>query len=302
MKILILGVLLLLAVPGFAATQPSYATPEAAVAALVDAVAKGGARGVGRVLGADPHLLASGDAVADAAARKRFLDLYAERHMTEPAGPNRMVLMLGNAGWPLPMPLVRQGAAWRFDGRAGAEEIANRRIGRNELMTIRTLLATVAAQRDYFDRLARGTGTGAYAQKFLSSGDEHDGLYWTVPKGAAPSPLGPLLDQAVEEGYPDASETGKAVPYHGYLFRFLAGQGKHAPGGELSYGQGAVLRSGFALVAWPAKYGSSGVMSFLVNQDGVVFQKDLGASTAKTAGKMKLFDPDFTWARVDIAD
>jgi hypothetical protein len=196
--------------------------------------------------------------------------------------------------------VAKQGALWHFDTAAGAQEIINRRIGRNEIAAIRVSLFYTEAQTDYFDRMKKTAGNGEYAQRLISTPGKHDGLYWPAADGELESPLAPLIDQAIEEGYPGEIVAGKPSPYQGYYFRILNGQGENAPGGAKDYIAGGKMVDGFALVAWPAAYGISGVMTFLVDQDGVLFQKDLGARTTALAGGMTRFDPDLTWARVDI--
>jgi hypothetical protein len=286
------------------AAQETFANAEDAAAALIKAVRDNDATELRRILGPNSDkLVASGDPVADANARKRFLDAYDANHTLAPAGDAQRTLVVGPDAWPLPVPIIQDGQRWRFDAKAGAQEIVDRRIGRNELLTIKALLAAVAAEKDYFDRVKRGTGTGAYAQYFLSADDNHDGLYWDTAPGEAPSPLGPLVEEAVSEGYPDErSPTGKPIPYHGYFYRILKAQGPNAPGGARNYLQNDQMTEGFAFEAWPAQFENSGIMTFLVNQDGIIFQKDLGPSTAKIAAGMTTFNPDLTWARVDIGD
>jgi hypothetical protein len=248
-------------------------------------------------------LVASGDPVADANALKRFLDGYTAKHKLTPSGDAQEVLSVGPDDWPLPIPIVRTGDAWRFDATAGAEEIVNRRIGQNELLTIRALLAGVEAEQDYFDRVKRGSGSGAYARRMLSTPNSQDGLYWDIDSGEAPSPLGPLIDQAKSDGYPgEMSPTGVPVPYHGYLYRILTAQGPNAPGGAKNYIRNGQMTDGFAIVAWPAAFENSGIMTFVVDQNGIVFQKDLGPDTAKIVGGIASFDPDVTWTRIDIRD
>ena len=284
--------------------QEGFATPEDAVAALVAAERSGGPASLASVLGPEGERLAvSGDAVADAATRKRFLDAFEQRHELARQDDGTVILQIGEDGWPLPMPLVQAGGQWRFDAGRGAQELVNRRIGRNELTTIRTLLAMVEAQKDFFDRVRRGTGTGAFAGRILSSPGLEDGLYWDAGELGVPSPLGPLVDQALDEGYPGASTiNGRPVPYHGYFFRVLTGSGRHAPGGAKAYLRHGAMTDGYAVIAWPASYAVSGVMTFLVDQDGIVFQRDLGSQTANIVAAAKLFDPDPGWARVDIVD
>ena len=280
-----------------------FANPNEAVASLVAALGTNDMAKLRAIFGtAGERAIVSGDSVADRTGRKAFVDAYGEAHSMKMEGDARATLVIGKDGWPFPVPLVKQGDKWHFDSAVGAQEIVDRRIGRNELMTIRTLLAMVEAQKDYFDRVKRGTGTGAFAQRFLSTPDLQDGLYWQAAGGAA-SPLGPLVDQAEDEGYPGGkARNGQQQPYHGYLFRILTSQGPNAPGGARDYVSGGKMVGGFAIVAWPLRYGTSGVVTFLVNADGVVFQKDLGPNTAATVRAMTKFDPDITWARVDISD
>jgi len=292
------------AAPPPAEKQQSFASPDAAVDALVKAVRADDVKAELAILGPGADaLVVSGDSIADRAARQRFLDAYTNSHALTPAGEGRMVLAIGPNAWPLPIPLEQADNQWRFDAGTGAQQIVDRRIGRNELMTIRTLLAVVAAQKDYFDRLRRGSGAGAYAQRVLSTPGEQDGLYWDAKVGEAPSPLGPLIEQVQSEGYPGATAAkGQQTPYQGYFYHMLKAQGPNAPGGAKDYVQNGRMTGGFAFVAWPAGYGSSGIMTFLVDQDGVVFQKDLGRDTAKIVAGMIHFDPDLTWTRVDISD
>jgi hypothetical protein len=213
-----------------------------------------------------------------------------------------MVLNVGKNDWPMPIPLVKQSAVWHFDTPAGAQEIINRRIGRNEIAAIRVSVSYVYAQMDYFARSKQATGTGEYAQRLVSTPDKHDGLYWPAAAAELVSPLASLVDQAIEEGYHGELVSGKPIPYQGYYFHILKAQGDSAPGGAKDYVTGGKMTGGFALVAWPANYGVSGIMTFLVDQDGVVFQKDLGTSTAALAGRTARFDPDLSWARVDISE
>jgi hypothetical protein len=296
------GVPAALAAP--APLQQSFASANAAIEALVGALRSQDVKELRAILGqGSEKLLVSGDAVADAAGRAKFLEAYDESHKLVPQTADRMDLVIGQDGWPFPIPVVQVDQRWRFDAKAGAQEIINRRIGRNELMTIRTLLAVVKAEEDYFDRVKRGTGAGFYARKFVSSHGLRDGLYWDAQSGQPASPLAPLLAQAENEGYPDVTTpSSKPRPYQGYLYRILTSQGPNAQGGRLDYLKNGLMTEGFAIVAWPAEHGASGIMTFLVDRDGVLFQKDLGPATAKIAGAMAQFDPDLTWARVDLKD
>lgn len=287
-----------------AAKQQNFASAEDAVTALVKAVQTDNTASLLEILGPGAEaLVTSGDPVADATGRKNFLAAYAASHSLAAQPDGSMVLTIGENGWPMPIPIVQAGKGWQFDSTTGAQDIVDRRIGGNELKTIQTLLSCVDAEQDYFDRLKRGTGTGAFAQRVISSTGTQDGLYWDAADGEAESPLGPLIDQGEDEGYPGAAApNGKQYPYHGYFFRILKSQGPDAPGGAKAYIENGQMMEGFAFIAWPAVYESSGVMTFLVNQDGIVFQKDLGSNTAKTASATAQFNPDLSWARVDISN
>jgi hypothetical protein len=302
-----LAVLLWLLMPFIAVAAPveqkTFATAEDAVAALIAAVGTDTPSALIGVLGpAAEHLVSSGDANADAIARKHFLDNYAAKHALVAEGPGRMVLQVGADDWPLPIPIVQQDGRWHFDSAEGAQEIVDRRIGRNEIDAIRVSLAYVDAQQDYFERAKAAGSPGEYAQRLVSSPDAEDGLYWQPAQGEPESPLAPLVNQAREEGYPGELVSGRLVPYDGYYFHVLKRQGPDAPGGAKNYVVDGHMTGGFALVAWPASYRASGVMTFIVNQDGVVFQKDLGPKTAELAAAMTSFNPDLSWARVDIVD
>ena len=284
--------------------EHSFASPDTAVAALNAALASGDQAQILAVLGPDAkRLLSSGDAVADQNGRKAFLAGYAAKHSLEPQGDAREVLVIGDNDWPFPIPIVRVGSAWRFDTAAGAQELIDRRIGRNELATIRTLLAVVAAQKDYFERSKAGGNAGAYARHFMSTKGKTDGLYWVAKPDEPGSPLAALVQDAESEGYLRATDRGgRPQPYHGYLFRMLTAQGPEAPGGARTYLVKGQMAGGFAVLAWPAQFGNSGIVSFEVNQDGSVFQKDLGPGTARAAAGITRFNPDVTWARVDLKE
>ncbi len=288
---------------GPATAQAVFATADEAVGALVDALTSDDAVALRRILGPGSEaLISSGDRYADKGRRDLFLAAYKEKHKLMPAADDRMVLSIGKDAWPLPIPVVKQGSLWHFDTAAGAQEIINRRIGRNEIAAIRVSLFYADAQKDYFERAKETAGSGEYAQRLISSPGKRDGLFWPVAEGELQSPLAPLIDQAIEEGYPGEIVSGKPIPYQGYYFRVLKGQGEQAPGGAKDYIASGKMTGGFALVAWPASYGVSGIMTFLVDQDGVVFQKDLGGRTAALAGAMSRFDPDLSWARVDVSE
>lgn len=199
-------------------------------------------------------------------------------------------------------PLVESNGRWTFDTKAGEQTIVDRRIGRNELSAIRTLLACADAQRDYFNRIKQATGSGVYAQRLVSTPGHHDGLYWPVADGEAEAPLGPLIDAAKDAGYPGELVGGKPIPYEGYYFRIVKAQGPNGDGGAKSYIQLGNMVGGFALIAWPAVFDSSGIMTSIVGPDGDMCQKDLGAETARIAAQITTFDPDLTWSRVEVTN
>jgi len=275
--------------------QQSYPTPEAAAAALAAAV-KSGPSDILKVLGkAADDIVSSGDEVADADTRQRFTSMYDSKHSIRAEGNKKATLMLGPDDFPFPIPLVNARSGWEFDTDEGRTEVLYRRIGRNELDAIQTSLAFVDAENEYADK-DRGEGVGLYAQRIVSTPGKKDGLFWR--DDGDPSPLGALAAQASAEGY----KTGEGpAPYHGYYFRILKGQGSDAPGGALSYVVKGKMIGGFALIAWPAEYGNSGVMTFLVNHAGTIYQKDLGKRTEAIAQRTTLFDPDQTWKKVDVA-
>jgi hypothetical protein len=278
-----------------ALAQQSFSTPEDAAAALAAAV-KSGPRDILKVLGRDAdEIVSSGDEVADTDIRQRFTSMYDTRHSIKAEGNKTATLMLGPDDFPFPIPLVNTRTGWEFDTDKGRIEVLYRRIGRNELDAIQTALAYVDAQNDYADK-DRGEGAGVYAQRIVSTPGKKDGLFWR--DDSDPSPLGALAAQASAEGY----KTSEGVaPYHGYYFRILKGQGPDAPGGALNYVVKGKMIGGFGLIAYPAEYGNSGVMTFMVNHAGTVYQKDLGKRTEAIARRIALFDPDQTWKKIDAA-
>ena len=289
--------LLLLASPVLAAAVRAYANPEAAIDALVEAARSGEVQAVVSVMGEPSRsVLVSGDAVADRAALRRFVELYDRTHTLSAPEENTRTLVVGDDGWPFPVPLVKGKAGWTFDTKAGQEEILARRVGQNELDAIQVCLGYVGAQRDYLARNPDGASVPHYADRLMSSSGKRDGLYWKSAQGEPESPMGPAVSGALREGY--APKQGQRTPYRGYYFRILTAQGPHAEGGALDYREDGKLTRGFALVAYPASYGKSGVMTFVVNQAGVVFQKDLGPKTAQAAGALKTYDPDDSWKPV----
>jgi hypothetical protein len=285
------------------APQRSFASSEDAVNAFIAALRDNREADLRAILGPEAdRIIDSGDKYADRELHARFLALYEQKHAIKPAGPGQAELDVGPDDWPLPIPLVQTDGRWTFDTAAGAEMIVDRRIGRNELSAIRTLLACVDAQQDYFDRTKQQTGTGVYATRFISTQGHHDGLYWQEAAGEAESPLGPLIDTAQDAGYPGELTGGKPIPYEGYNFRILRSQGPNGNGGSKSYIRSGRMTAGFAFVAWPAVYKSSGIMTFIAGPDGDVYQKDLGAETTDLVTKLSSFDPDLTWSRVAVTN
>ena len=278
----------------------AFRSPEDAVAALAAAIRTDDTGAVRRIFGsASSELLESGDPVSDAAERRRFTENFDARSRIELETPERAVLHIGDLDWPFPVPIVKGDGGWVFDGDEGIEEIINRRIGRNELAAIQVCLAIVEAQKEYFSIDRDGDGRQAYAERFPSTPGKKDGLYWKTAEGEPPSPLGPLAAQAAAEGYSRSKDQQGPTPYHGYCYRILTAQGSRAGGGARSYIADGAMVGGFALVAYPAEYGASGIMTFIVSHEGIVFQKDLGEETEKIAGEMKEYDPDSTWSTVD---
>jgi hypothetical protein len=279
---------------GTSALAQEYKTPEEAVAALIVAAKAADRPALMRVLGpGSAEIVSSGDEVADASARKRVIEAYDTKHQVVMEGADKAVLVIGNEEWPFPIPLVRKDSAWRFDTAAGRDEILFRRIGRNELNAIQTSLAYVDAQHEYAEKGIGGNGV--YAQRIVSQPGKKDGLYWPAQSGEDESPLGELAAAASAAGYRAGQQR---APYHGYYYKILTRQGPNAPGGAIDYIARGKMIGGFALVAYPAEYKNSGVMTFLVNHEGVVHEKDLGPNTAAIASGMTAYNPDSTWQRV----
>jgi len=266
--------------------QTTYPTPQAAADALVDGIARHDDAAIKTVVGPDyskyiPVANVSEDDVTN------FLAAWAQKHDIVQSGADKAFLGAGTHGWTLPIPIVKTAEGWRFDTKGAAEEMRVRRIGRNELAAIQIALAYTDAQRDYHARDWNGDGVLQYAKRGMSSPGKRDGLYWASLPGEIESPLGAEFADA---------KVGQ--PYHGYVYRILTAQGKDAPGGARSYLKDGRMTEGYALVAWPAKYGDTGVMTFIVNGDGVVYQKDLGSGTSATAGAMAAYNPDASWSKV----
>jgi Protein of unknown function (DUF2950) len=281
-----------------AGTQQKFGSPEETVKAMVKALQSKDINALEMILGPDSRdLITSGDPIADQAGYARFLKLYQKKSSLEQTGHKR-VLLLGDDDWPFPIPIVKKDGLWAFDSQEGHGEILARRIGRNELSAIQVCLAYVDAQREYALEDRDADGSLQYAQKFKSDKGMKNGLYWDVKNGEPLSPLGLLISAAQEKGYDTQASDDAPVPYHGYYYRILTGQGKHAPGGDYDYMVRKKMIGGFALVAFPATYASSGIMTFMVNHKGVVYEKDLGPGD-KVAQRMQLFDPDELWEKVE---
>jgi hypothetical protein len=274
--------------------QKTFSSAEDASNALFTALQNNDEKAMLDILGSDGRqVVSSGDETEDAQSRANFVQKYQEMHrlVTEPDGTT--TLYIGAKNWPTPIPLVNKGGSWYFDTAAGKREILYRRIGRNEMSAIRVCQELVAAEKDYY-----ATQHNEYASKIFSDEGQHDGLYWKVSNVEAQSPIGPLVAAAVAEGYAKG-ESAASTPYRGYYYHILIRQGKDAPGGAKAYVVDGKMTGGFAFVAYPAEYRSSGVMTFLVGQDGVVYQKDLGKKTVIRALTMKEYNPDSGWQKAE---
>ena len=287
-------------VPRSAVAQQQFDTPEAAATALVEAVRANDHKVANAILGpGGEEITLSGDETQDATARQLFLLAYDATHQINTVDNNRALLSVGPQGFVLPIPIVKREKGWEFDAAAGREEILFRRIGRNELYAIQVCLAYVDAQHDYADLMRAGGGAAAYAQRFFSHPGKKDGLYWPQRSDSETSPMGEFVAMATMEGYRVGS---RPQPFHGYYYKILTQQGATAPGGALNYVVKGNMIGGFALVAFPAEYGNSGVMTFVINHNGTIFQKDLGPRTQVVADRMTAFNPDHTWAKVEVTD
>jgi hypothetical protein len=282
---------------GADARQTSFPSPEAGVQALIDAAQRNDTKTMLQLLGPEAQsFISTGDPVSDRARRARFAQAYEEAHALVQLGNTKVILQVGKDEWPFPIPLVKDGTSWRFDTEEGKEEILKRRIGRNELDVIQICLAYVDAQREYYLRNPQRDALLQYASRFMSTPGKRDGLYWETTADEQPSPLGLFLVQARAEGYKHTA--GHPIAYHGYYYKILTGQGPNAPGGAYDYVVRGKMIGGFAMVAYPAQYGLSGIMTFMVNHDGVVYEKDLGADTTAMAQSIAKFDPDETWQKL----
>jgi hypothetical protein len=277
--------------------QRVFPSPEEAVKSLVEALKANDLQALGSIFGPDSEeLIESGDPVEDQARRSHFVKLYEEKNSLTQSGQG-MELSVGNEDWPFPIPVVQKNGQWYFDTEAGRDEILARRIGKNEWYAIQFCLAYVDAQREYAGKDRDGDGLLTYARKFRSDQGKHNGLYWEAKEGEEQSPLGELAAAAQKQGYDMEGE--KPAPFLGYYYRILTGQGENAQGGAYDYLVQEKLLGGFALVAYPALYQSTGVMTFLVNHEGQVYQKDLGEKTEEAAQAISLFDPDSSWQKAE---
>jgi hypothetical protein len=288
-----------------AENQLTFNTPDDAVNALIAGVNAHDKAQLEKIFGPEgDDILNSGDEVADRQAGQRFIDAYNQKHELTKNADGSMTLVVGNDDWPLPIPVVKApGNKWMFDTAAGKDEMLNRRIGRNELDVIEVCKAICDAQQDYVQRDPDGNGIPEYARHIVSTPGKKDGLYWPTAPGEAPSPMGEFAAKASEEGYAaDPARRGQPRPYHGYLYKLITRQGPHASGGEMDYEVKGHLIGGFAVVAWPADYGNSGIMTFVANYKGEVFQKDFGPETEKLAPAITTFDPDSSWKPAENAE
>jgi hypothetical protein len=282
-----------------AAAQQSFKTPEEAVETLVAALRAGDSKAVNAILGpGGEQVVSSGDAVQDENTRKLFLAAYDVKHSIATGGDKPATLLLGQDEFPFAIPIVRKGEAWMFDTVAGAREVLARRIGRNEIGAIRASIGYHDAQYEYAETMPKVDGVAVYAQRVVSSPGKKDGLYWPTAAGEPPSPLGEAIAEASLRGY----RVGAGVPFRGYYYKILTRQGTKAPGGAYDYIVRGKMIGGFALIAWPAEYGNSGIMTFMINHDGVVYQKDLGQDTARIASVTSAFNPDDTWKKVNLLE
>lgn len=277
-----------------------FDTPEKAARSLVDAIETGIPSRVENVLGEDAHdIVFSGDPVYDKNIQKAFAAAYAQEHGFTYLAEDKVIFSLGQDKWPFALPIVKRGGKWYFDVEAGKEELLFRRIGFNELSVIQVCAAYMDAQREYAEMSRKHTGIPAYAQYIISNDGKKDGLYWAAGQGEEESPLGRFMARASAEGYRGKESK---TPYHGYYYKILTRQGTDAKGGQFDYVANGHMIGGFALVAWPAKYRNSGVMTFIVSHDGAIYQKDLGKETPQVVANMQEFNPDKSWDQVTLIE
>jgi DUF2950 family protein len=280
--------------------QKTFDTAQQAAEAMILAAQNDDVAALVEIFGPDgKDFLATGDDVQDKNSRASFAALAKEKmHVdTDPHNKKHAILSVGGDDWPLPVPIVKQGAKWHFDSKAGRTEILDRRIGANELDAISICRGYAEAQKEYASEIHDDSGVNQYAQRIISTPGKHDGLSWQNPDGSQGGPVGEAIAKALEEGY-----TSKSGPYHGYYFKTLKGQGPAAPLGQLDYVLNGAMIGGFAMVAWPAEYQVTGVETLIVSYDGIVYQTDLGPDTAKIASAMERYNPDKTWRRTDDAE
>jgi Protein of unknown function (DUF2950) len=286
-----------------AADQKTFATPAEAVQALMKATEDGNQDEMLAIFGDDGKALVySGDDVQDKTARENFVKSYRTKHLIVAQDANTRILEVGANDWPMPIPIVNDGGKWRFDTAAGQEELVYRRIGHNEIGAIDVCRGFVEAEKDYAAVGHDGLAAGLYTRKLSSDAGKQNGLYWETADGEPTSPGGPLLAEADSKGYSATGLGGKNQPYHGYVYRILTAQGASARGGAKSYLVDGNLSGGVGLVAYPAQYRVSGVMTFIINQNGVVYQKDLGEKTAEAAEALTEYNPDSTWKKVSATE
>jgi hypothetical protein len=287
--------ILALATVSAATAQQKFQTPEAAADALAAAARQTDRKAVLAILGPGADdVVSSGDPVADEETRKLFVAAYDLKHQVVTASGKPATLVIGESDYPFPIPIVQKDGSWMFDTAAGREEILARRIGRNELAAIQVCLAFYDAQNEYADITPKADGMSVYAQRLVSNAGKKDGLYWPAAQGEQQSPIGPAVALASVRGY----KVGSGEPFHGYRYKILLRQGPSAPGGALEYVIGGKMIGGFALVAWPAEYGNSGIVTFMINHNGDVYEKDLGNSTSRIASRMTSYNPDHTWRKI----
>ena len=287
--------MLVLALSSLAQAQQRFANPQAAADALVAAARSGDGKAIVSILGpGSEDVVSSGDPIEDANRRKEYLAAYDAGHKIVTEAGKGATVVVGPNDWPFPIPLVQRDGQWIFDVAAGREEILARRIGENELATMKALLAYYDAQNDYADMFKSKSGQAVYAQRVVSSPGQKDGLYWPTSGNEPPSPLGEAVAAATQRGY----RPGAGEPFFGYYYKVLTRQGPAAPGGAIDYIAKGDMIGGFAAVAYPAEYGNSGIMTFIINHKGDIYEKDLGEGTAKIASRITTFNPDHTWRKV----
>jgi hypothetical protein len=279
--------------------QRTFPTAHAAMRALVAAARADDTAALQAILGPQgKELVSSGDETADKTARAHFVAAYDQAHQMRNVRSGRFILDVGKSNWPMPIPIVKKDGVWSFDSAAGAQEVLTRRIGRNELAALRVCHALIDAENDYAAAGHDGNPPGRYTKRLNSQPGTQDGLYWEVPEGQPASPAGPFVAQAWADGY--STDKGKGTPYYGYYYRVLTAQGEHAHGGARDYLVDGKLSGGVALVAYPAEYRNSGVMTFIVSRHGTIWQKDLGPDTEATAKAMTVYDPDpASWGKAE---